>query len=88
VSLYVRGETGDPCARNLLAAIEVCEKNWTGDRAYKDILFKLDQVEEELDLLTASAGHRAALRASGPVMSGQVPERREESPSEAQSAGH
>jgi hypothetical protein len=71
MKLYVAGETGDPCARALIAQIEVCENAWQGDRAYNDVLFKLDQVEQALDLLTASPGHRAAMRAPEPVMSGQ-----------------
>ncbi len=79
--LYVRGETGDPCARALLACIEQCERQWEGDRAYKDVLFKLDQVEQELELLTASAGHKAAMRATKPNMAGQDPEERAERPS-------
>ncbi len=79
--LYVRGETGDPCARALLACIEQCERQWEGDRAYRDVLFKLDQVEQELENLTASEGHKAAMRASGPNPAGQVPEERGESPS-------
>lgn len=79
--LYVRGEQGDPCARNLIACIEVCEKHWAGDRAYRDVLFKLDQVEQELEALTASPGHKAAMQAHGPLPSGQEPEERRESPS-------
>jgi hypothetical protein len=84
MGLYVRGETGDPCARNLLSAIEVCERQWAGDRAYRDVLFKLDQVEQELDLLTASAGHRAAMRAHEANPSGQEPSRGREERLEAQ----
>ncbi|HXJ92620.1 MAG TPA: hypothetical protein VMT20_07025 [Terriglobia bacterium] len=83
MGLYIAGEE-NACAKVLLAAIENCERAWTGDRAYRDILFKLDQVEQELSILTASAGHRAALRAQGPNMAGQIPEERSEAPSEAQ----
>jgi hypothetical protein len=82
--IYVRGETGDPCARNLISAIEVCEDAWKGDRAYKDVLYKLDQVEQELDALTASPGHRAAMRSLGPNAAGQVPEERSEAHSAVQ----
>ena len=76
--LYVRGETGEACARALLACIEQCEHAWEGDRAYRDVLYKLDQVEEALDILTASAGHRAAMRASEVSHSGQEPSRNSE----------
>ncbi len=79
--LYVRGETGDPCARALLACIEQCERQWEGDRAFRDVLFKLDQVEQELEILCASEGHKAAMRASGPNPAGQIPEERSEGPS-------
>ncbi len=79
--LYVRGETGDPCARALLACIEQCERQWEGDRAFKDVLFKLGQVEQELELLTASEGQKAAMRAAKPNMAGQDPEERAERPS-------
>jgi hypothetical protein len=82
VSLYVRGETGDPSARVLLAAIENCERAWAGDRAYRDILFKLGQVEQELEVL--SPGQLAARRAQGPNAAGQIPEERSEAPSRAQ----
>ena len=75
---------GDPCQR-LLDAIEECECMWGNDPAYKDVLFKLDQVEQSLDLLTASPGHRAALRAARPAMSGQELQRTEP-PMEAQRA--
>lgn len=68
---------GDPC-RRLLDAIEECEALWGDDRAYREICFKLDQVEQELDYLSASPGHRASLRAALPNASGQSPERREE----------
>jgi hypothetical protein len=68
---------GDP-AQRLCDAIEECEALWGDDRAYKDVLFKLDQVEQELDTLQASPGRRAAMRAQGPVMSGQTPEERGE----------
>ncbi len=77
---------GDPCQR-LLDAIEECECMWGDDPAYKDVIFKLDQVEQTLDLLTASPGRRAVLRAALPVMSGQEPTHREEAPMEAQRAG-
>ncbi len=62
---------GDPVKR-LCDAIEECECLWGDDPAYRDVLFKLDQVEQELDLLTASPGRRAVLRAVLPNMSGQV----------------
>ncbi len=69
---------GRDCCDELLKAIEECEQQWGSDPAYRDVLHKLDQVEQELDTLTGSPGHRAAMRARGPVMSGQVPEDREE----------
>ena len=84
MSLYVRGEQGPACARSLLAAIEMCEREWEGDRAYRDVLFKLDQVEQELEALCASPGHRAARAALPPNAAGQVPEERSESPSYVQ----
>lgn len=71
--IYVRGETGDPCARSLLAAIAVCKHSWEGDRAYRDVLQKLDEVEQALDLVTASPGHRAAMRAPEASPAGQEP---------------
>ena len=71
---------GDPVQR-LLDAIEECEAQWGSDPAYKDVAFKLDQVEQELDSIVASPGHRAALRGLAPVHSGQEPSSREESPS-------
>ncbi len=69
---------GRGCTERLLGAIEDCESEWKGDRAYRDVLHKLDQVEQELDVLQASPGHREAMRVRGPVMSGQIPEDREE----------
>ena len=78
---------GDP-VRRLCDAIEECEATWGDDPAYKDVCFKLDQVEQELDLLTASPGRRAVLRAAMPAMSGQEPSHREEAPSEVQRAGY
>jgi hypothetical protein len=84
VSIYVRGETGDPACRVLLAAIENCERRWQGDPAYKEVLFHLDKVQQELDLLTASAGHRASIRAALPNNSGQELTHREEPPSYVQ----
>lgn len=88
MSLYVRGETGDSCVRNLLSAIEVCEQRWDGDRAYREVLHKLDEVEQELDLLTASPGHRAAMRAHEVLSSGQEPSTHgQEERLEAQGAG-
>lgn len=74
---------GDPVQR-LLDAIEECERQWGNDPAYKDVRFNLEKVEQELDSLTGSPGHRAALRAQGPSMSGQAPSHREERPSSAE----
>jgi hypothetical protein len=68
---------GDPVQR-LLDAIEECESAWGNDGAYKDVIFKLDQVEQELDTITASPGRRAALRAAMPNAAGQEPEDRSE----------
>jgi hypothetical protein len=82
--MFVRGENGPPCARMLLAAIESCEHEWAGDRAYRDVLFKLDQVEQEIETLCASPGQLEARRAQGPNHAGQVPEERAESPSYVQ----
>lgn len=70
---------GDPCQR-LLDCIEECEAVWDNDPAFKQVLFNLDKVEQELDLLTASPGRRAVLRAAMPAMSGQEPTHREEPP--------
>ena len=74
---------GDPTQR-LLDAIEECEAVWGNDPAYKEVIFKLDQVEQELDTLTASPGRRAALRAVSPNPAGQEPRERSEPPSEVQ----
>lgn len=71
---------GDPCQR-LCDAIEECEAVWGNDPAYKDVLFKLGQVEQELDTLQASPGRRAALRAVPANMAGQDREERGEPPS-------
>jgi hypothetical protein len=57
-----------------------CREQWGDDPAYKDVIWKLDQVEQELDLLTASPGRRAVLRAAMPNMAGQEPSHREEAP--------
>jgi hypothetical protein len=76
---------GDPVQR-LCDAIEECKAQWGSDPAYKDVCFKLNQVEQELDVICASPGHRAALRAAGPNMAGQAPTERAEAPMEAQSA--
>lgn len=69
---------GDPVVR-LCDAMRECLLVWGDDPAYKDAAFKLRQVERELDVLCASPGHRAALRAGEPAMSGQEPTHREES---------
>lgn len=74
---------GDPVTR-LKDAISECKVAWGTDPAYKDVAYKLEQAEQELDSITASPGHRAALRAQGPVSSGQEPTNRSEAPSEAQ----
>ena len=80
--LYVAGEDRNgQCAKVLLTAIENCETAWANDRAFRDVLFKLDQVEQELEVLCASPGHREAMRSSGPLPSGQVPKERSENES-------
>jgi hypothetical protein len=85
MELYVRGEDSKvSAARRLISAIDNCEQAWKNDRAYKDILFNLDKIEQELDLMTASAGQRAARRASSPNIAGQDPDDRSEAPSEVQ----
>ena len=58
---------------------------WGNDQAYKEVVFKLDQVEQELDTLLASPGRRASLRAASASSAGQEPKDRSEPPSEAQS---
>ena len=84
MSLFVAGETGDPCARVLCAAIDNCEKAWAGDRAYRDILYRLDEIQQELQVLCASPGYRAARAALPPNPAGQVPKERSEAPSYVQ----
>jgi hypothetical protein len=74
---------GDPVTR-LCDSIDECEQLWGNDPAYKDVLFKLDQVEQDLEHLSASPGHRAALRAATPNIGGQDPSNRQERPSEAE----
>lgn len=74
---------GDPVQR-LQDAIEECEAAWGNDPAYKQTIFYLDKVEQELDSLTASPGRRAALRALPPNIAGQTPTDRSEPPSEAE----
>lgn len=73
----------DP-AEELCKAIDECKGAWANDPAYRDVLFKLEQVTQELDGLTASPGRRAALRALPANMAGQRPSERSEAPSEAQ----
>jgi hypothetical protein len=74
---------GDPEQR-LHDAIDECEQLWGNDSAYKDILFNLDKVEQELDHVSSSPGHRAALRAGKPNIGGQDPDSGRERPSEAE----
>ena len=74
---------GDPVQR-LCDAIDECEALWGNDSAYRDILFNLDKVEQELDLVVASPGRRAALRAAKPNIGGQDPVDRSEPPSMAE----
>jgi hypothetical protein len=74
---------GDP-VRRLLDAIDECEAQWGNDPAYRDVAFKLERVEQELDALVASPGHRAALRALAPSNSGQEPSERSEPASGAE----
>jgi len=69
----------DPC-EELCKAIEEARDRWREDPAYNEVLFKLGQVGQELDLLNASPGRRAALRAAQPNQSGQEPTHREEAP--------
>ena len=78
---------GRNCCDELLCAIEECEAQWHGDPAYKEVLYKLAQVEQELDLITASPGHRAALRAHSPKMSGQIPTEEHDEQMEVQRSG-
>ncbi len=76
---------GDPRQR-LLAAIAECCEAWGEDPAYKEARFKLEQVQQDLDLTDSSPGHRAAMRATLPAMTGQEPTNRSEPPMEAQEA--
>jgi hypothetical protein len=71
-------KSGDPTSV-LCTAIEKCEKAWDKDEAYNEVLFKLRQAKQELEVLSASPGRRAALRAAAPNMAGQEPSHREES---------
>jgi hypothetical protein len=64
---------GRDCVQELCNAIEECKCSWGSDPAYKDVLYRLERIEQDLDSITASPGHRAALRAQGPKQSGQVP---------------
>ena len=64
---------GRDCCEELCKAIQECKECWGSDPAYKDVLFRLERIEQELDTITASPGHRAALRSQGPNQSGQVP---------------
>ncbi len=61
---------------NLCCDIQECLTEWGNDPAYKNAAQKLKEVERELDVLTASAGQRAAMRSMAPAQSGQ--ERMEE----------
>jgi hypothetical protein len=64
----------DP-VEELCCAIEEMEACFGDDDAFNGILAKLDEVEEELDWITASAGRRAVLRSQPPNHSGQEPGR-------------
>lgn len=77
---------GDPRTR-LRQAIAECMEAWGEDPAYKEARYKLEQVQQDLDLTDSSPGHRAAMRASLPTMTGQEPMNRSEPPMEAQEAG-
>ncbi len=77
------GGPRDPC-QELCRAIEEFEECYAHDPAFKDVCFKLDQVEQELDVLTASPGRRAAQRAAMPNHAGQEPTERSESHSYVQ----
>lgn len=77
--LHISGEpAGSGPVKDLLAAIEACEQAWGEDPAYKKVRFWLDKVEQELDVICASPGHRAALRSLPPNSAGQEPEERTE----------
>lgn len=77
---------GDPVTK-LLDAIDECKATWGDDSAYKDVRANLDDAVQELDILKASPGKRAAMRASLPNMAGQERSQPAEK-MEAQSAGH
>ena len=64
---------GRDCVEELCNAICECREAWGTDPAYKDVLYRLERIEQDLDTITASPGHRAALRAQGPKQSGQIP---------------
>jgi hypothetical protein len=74
------GGPRNPC-EELCKAIEEMEECYQGDPAYKEILFKLDQVEQDLETIMASPGRRAALRALPANAAGQEPRERSEPPS-------
>lgn len=73
----------DP-VQELRTAIDECELVWGDDPAYRQIRYDLDKVEQQLDLVTASPGRRATLRAAQPNPAGQEPQDRSEPPSEAE----
>ena len=75
---------GRDCVEELCNAICECREAWGTDPAYKDVLYRLERIEQDLDTITASPGHRAALRAQGPKMSGQVPGEPQEERMEAE----
>lgn len=57
----------------LCYAIDDCLEDWGDDPAYAQVAQKLREVDRELDVLTQSPGHRAALRASEPDQTGHEP---------------
>lgn len=57
--------------RRLLDCVQECRVAWQHKPEMKDVLYDLDKACRALEYLGASAGHRAAVAASPPVMSGQ-----------------
>lgn len=68
---FVTGESPSDCCVQLCEAIEDFCEEYGDDPAYRTACFKLKEVAQELDVIVASPGHRAALRAPQPLPSGQ-----------------
>jgi hypothetical protein len=52
----------------LISAIAHAKKKWAGQPAFKNVLFKLQQIENELAILNETAGQQAAREVSAAAL--------------------